>query len=604
MSTSSVHVQPTKLFIGGISRRTTTKQLRDHFSKSGRVLDCVAMRTPDGRPRGFGYVTLDSPAAAERLLAEPQVIDDRIVDMKRAVPESQSAKVGPALALPTGMVHPMPMSMQAMYSQPNMFYGWPDESGFYCDSGYGCLNLPDMTAQPSMGADSVLDCVHLLTSGLLPESHYDLPAQKKAPAAPQAVKVESSTAAKVPLGEVTNTFNNRELIAAKKNPATTNFYALESSSLKPEQPPCIAIGVLSPLGSSDGEPCFVYEDEQASPHAPPPSNSSPTASGASRSPVLQPQDADHEKSSAVSTGAPSEAGDLSPEIPSVAAAEQEANANSPLDADDKLPSAGSALHAIGECRRCNFFAKGRCRNGFDCVFCHLPHERRKLSRQEKREQQAARQNMLMQGGLGSMDDAGSDDSEAESPTESMSNQKVGLLLSPMKAAVPPGLRPADTSASAFGVRTEPLAEPSPMANSALSTTPAGNAGPGLPPGLRPPGLPAPPQAARPQTCISSTSCPKAGLGQPSAVKNFFPAEAAATGGSSGPLLATNPRGDFLLATNPPPLAQAPGSVKAGAKPEMRTVETQTDDDYTCPYCKDGCHGCRLGGELCHAEQLP
>merc|ERR1719156_98154 len=85
-------VQPTKLFIGGISRRTTTKQLRDHFSKSGRVLDCVAMRTPDGRPRGFGYVTLDSPAAAERYLQEPQMIDDRIVDMKLAVPEDHSSK--------------------------------------------------------------------------------------------------------------------------------------------------------------------------------------------------------------------------------------------------------------------------------------------------------------------------------------------------------------------------------------------------------------------------------------------------------------------------------------------------------------------------------
>eukprot|EP00435_Cladocopium_sp_Y103_P075102 s182_g54.t1 len=45
------------------------------------------MRQPDGRPRGFGYVTLDSPQAAELCLAQPQVIDGRVVDMKRAVPE-------------------------------------------------------------------------------------------------------------------------------------------------------------------------------------------------------------------------------------------------------------------------------------------------------------------------------------------------------------------------------------------------------------------------------------------------------------------------------------------------------------------------------------
>eukprot|EP00428_Durinskia_dybowskii_P040193 CAMPEP_0170277414 /NCGR_PEP_ID=MMETSP0116_2-20130129/38699_1 /TAXON_ID=400756 /ORGANISM="Durinskia baltica, Strain CSIRO CS-38" /LENGTH=153 /DNA_ID=CAMNT_0010528701 /DNA_START=30 /DNA_END=488 /DNA_ORIENTATION=+ len=77
----------TKLFIGGISRRTTTKQLKDHFSKHGHVLDCVAMRQADGRPRGFGYVTLDSTEAAERVLGQPQVIDGRVVDLKLAVPD-------------------------------------------------------------------------------------------------------------------------------------------------------------------------------------------------------------------------------------------------------------------------------------------------------------------------------------------------------------------------------------------------------------------------------------------------------------------------------------------------------------------------------------
>ena len=80
-------IRPTKLFIGGITRNTSTKMLRAHFSCFGRVLDCVAMRQPDGRPRGFGYVTLDSPAAAAQSLSEPQVIDGRIVDLKPAVAE-------------------------------------------------------------------------------------------------------------------------------------------------------------------------------------------------------------------------------------------------------------------------------------------------------------------------------------------------------------------------------------------------------------------------------------------------------------------------------------------------------------------------------------
>lgn len=77
---------PTKLFIGGISKETTTKTLRDHFSQYARVLDCVAMKQPDGKSRGFGLVTVDSVAGAERCLGEPMVVDGRVVDMKMAVP--------------------------------------------------------------------------------------------------------------------------------------------------------------------------------------------------------------------------------------------------------------------------------------------------------------------------------------------------------------------------------------------------------------------------------------------------------------------------------------------------------------------------------------
>jgi len=54
-----------------------------------------------------------------------------------------------------------------------------------------------------------------------------------------------------------------------------------------------------------------------------------------------------------------------------------------------LPSIGSALHLAGECKRCNFFLKGRCQNGKDCEFCHFPHDKRKHSRQEKRDRKAS-----------------------------------------------------------------------------------------------------------------------------------------------------------------------------------------------------------------------
>lgn len=49
-----------------------------------------------------------------------------------------------------------------------------------------------------------------------------------------------------------------------------------------------------------------------------------------------------------------------------------------------LPSAGSAGHGAGACRRCCFFPKGRCSNGAECGFCHFAHEKRKTSNAKKK----------------------------------------------------------------------------------------------------------------------------------------------------------------------------------------------------------------------------
>lgn len=80
-----------KLFVGGISARTTTEVLRTHFSKYGRLVDAVVM-SKNGRPRGFGFVTYDTPAPTVRVLAEQQWLDGRLVDVKRAVPDERIAQ--------------------------------------------------------------------------------------------------------------------------------------------------------------------------------------------------------------------------------------------------------------------------------------------------------------------------------------------------------------------------------------------------------------------------------------------------------------------------------------------------------------------------------
>lgn len=78
-----------KLFIGGLSAQTTTEVLRAHFAKYGRIMDAVVM-SKQGRPRGFGFVTFESPGGAAAALAAPQWLDGRYVDVKRAVPGEQA----------------------------------------------------------------------------------------------------------------------------------------------------------------------------------------------------------------------------------------------------------------------------------------------------------------------------------------------------------------------------------------------------------------------------------------------------------------------------------------------------------------------------------
>merc|ERR1719162_237656 len=53
------------------------------------------------------------------------------------------------------------------------------------------------------------------------------------------------------------------------------------------------------------------------------------------------------------------------------------------------PSVGSERHAIGACRRCCFFPRGRCMNGYDCEFCHYDHDKRKRKNKTKKRVEAA-----------------------------------------------------------------------------------------------------------------------------------------------------------------------------------------------------------------------
>jgi hypothetical protein len=463
--------RPTKLFIGGISRHTTTKQLRDHFAQFGRVLDCVAMRQPDGRPRGFGYVTLDSPTAAELCLCEPQNIDNRIVDMKLAVPEgSGSYGTSPKEAN-------FNMNMFAGHRDFNMdmyaghgFNGWPDASDTFGNpwwngastsphgQGLDCLELlrsagelavsqcssavcsPHGLPLHSVGLSDYGECAAAAwededePTGMLIPAEFQQPpgaarkmsagaqefvpmsakapefvpaqAQKPSPKVAEqkavgATPVRKAAAARAPLGELnTNVImevSSEDLLKSFKSP-TNKLNDIGRGHLigQPENPAAGFGRMARPTG-------LLLDDEDSDAPSPGAGSSSDSMSEPVAAKVEEEASSNDEGNDETEKPISDDVSDTSEEDEVI------------VDMDN-LPSMGSAAHATGECKRCNFFPKGRCSNGKNCQFCHFPHDKRKPSRQEKRERRAA---WLDQNGMPQ-----DDSSNVDTPTA-----KVGPLLS-------------------------------------------------------------------------------------------------------------------------------------------------------------------------------
>eukprot|EP00252_Welwitschia_mirabilis_P016919 TRINITY_DN37677_c0_g1_i1.p1 TRINITY_DN37677_c0_g1~~TRINITY_DN37677_c0_g1_i1.p1 ORF type:complete len:390 (+),score=79.59 TRINITY_DN37677_c0_g1_i1:135-1304(+) len=84
---------PGKIFIGGLSRETTTDTFTKHFSKYGEITDHVIMKDRfTGQPRGFGFVTYADPSVIDKVLKDTHVIDGKTVEIKRTIPKSSSSK--------------------------------------------------------------------------------------------------------------------------------------------------------------------------------------------------------------------------------------------------------------------------------------------------------------------------------------------------------------------------------------------------------------------------------------------------------------------------------------------------------------------------------
>lgn len=90
-----------KVFVGGLSRETTTDGLRLYFERFGDISDCVVMKDRStGAPRGFGFVTYASQMIADRVIHHRHIIDGKEVEAKPAVPRDSETLVGQRPPMP------------------------------------------------------------------------------------------------------------------------------------------------------------------------------------------------------------------------------------------------------------------------------------------------------------------------------------------------------------------------------------------------------------------------------------------------------------------------------------------------------------------------
>jgi hypothetical protein len=240
-----------------------------------------------------------------------------------------------------------------------------------------------------------------------------------------------------------------------------------------------------------------------------------------------------------------------------------------------LPSVGSALHGTGECKRCNFFPKGRCQNGKDCSFCHFPHDKRKPSRQEKRERRAAwleAHNMEVE-----TKDLTEyvDEANHGKPCQALQLARSSAPLTQGKFVVYQDEDVCSDETMAYSIfpglppiRAAKLPAPLPLPGTMDTLGPTSLA---LPPGLAPPQLsvqPWQPEAESSPIAMLTTTPQMSGHFDQHALQKVV----SSTAITSAP-----------LSTAPSPVA-TPTAHRLS--PPLCTIGTQTNEDYMCHDCED------------------
>ena len=150
------HPDAGKIFVGGLSRETTTSGLQEYFERFGEISDCVVMKDrTTGLPRGFGFVTYASHTVADRVVLNRHIIDGKEVEAKPAVPREPESAAAAAEAAARPQCPGPPDIMQGLYAAsargpgPAMggaCYGMPMGGGGACP-GTGGPRPPGQAAR-------------------------------------------------------------------------------------------------------------------------------------------------------------------------------------------------------------------------------------------------------------------------------------------------------------------------------------------------------------------------------------------------------------------------------------------------------------------------
>merc|ERR1740122_85834 len=88
------NVPPSKLFVGGLSRKTTEKSLTEYFSYYGELNKVrVKLDAGTGQCRGFAFLQFADPVSAELAVAEPEHIIDKKVATVSVMEKHKSVKL-------------------------------------------------------------------------------------------------------------------------------------------------------------------------------------------------------------------------------------------------------------------------------------------------------------------------------------------------------------------------------------------------------------------------------------------------------------------------------------------------------------------------------